>query len=185
MSRSCGWGGGGGGLLVFKGNGDKISRRWQSLKLGPKKIDSLDLLWQPKCYDLSFPLPPSPTQVIKIWLIPKVKHLNQHHLFHNKWNVGYYSSFPDLFRFIIIQFTLDTFIIQFVCSCLLCPKRSSWFLISYKGEYEEALRVMRVAVVSPRFWSNPMFFRGICWGQQSTKGDRKCIKRWKKNITVL
>ena len=25
-----------------------------------------------------------------------------------------------------------------------------------------------------------MFFRGICCGQQSTKGDRKCIKRWKK-----
>ena len=152
-------GGGCGGLLVFKGNGDRISRRWQSLKLGPKKIDSLDLLWQPKCYDLSFPLPPppSPTQVIKMWLIPKVKHLNQQHLFHNKWNVGYYSSFPDLFRFISIQFTLDTFIIQFVCSCLLCPKRSSWFLISYKGE-EEALRVMRVAVVFPRFWSNPMFF---------------------------
>ena len=33
------YGSGGGGLLVFKGNGDGISRRCRSLKVGPKKID--------------------------------------------------------------------------------------------------------------------------------------------------
>ena len=45
---------------------------------------------------------------------------------------------------IITQFTLDTFMIQFVCSSLPYLKRSSWFLIVHKGKYEVALGVMRV-----------------------------------------
>ena len=81
---------------------------------------------------------------------------------------------------IITQFTLDTFMIQFVCCSLPYLKRSSWFLIVHKGKYEVALGVMRVErrkflLFLPDFGAISYFFMGDLMWQSIKRGS---IENW-------
>ena len=66
-------------------------------------------------------------------------------------------------------------------------------MISYKGEYEEALRVMRVArrkflLFLPNFGAVSYFFQGELMWQQSIKGEEWRLTTNKgdcKNVTEL
>ena len=85
-----------------------------------------------------------------------------------------------VFYFIITQFTLDTFMIQFVCRSLPYLKRSSWFLIVHKGKYEVALGVMRVErrkflLFLPDFGAISYFSMGDLLWQSIKRGS---IENW-------